>query len=624
MKVRTLLPLAALAFAAACADNATIPNASTAGPAHPRLASGSGAGFTSVNESVDGTGHCANGNPNVNCNIYDSKTTVWLNGGPTGANLDDGNYFFAVLAPSGQNDPNDGGASNLSDPAGGDAYTNRVFNVTGGVVGYSGSHDFDSDKIRLVPYDDTPNSGGVYILAICKIGAAQPDEGGNITGYDGYPADPNACKYDAFRIGANGAPEAGKPGVDKTVSASYDNTYAWTIDKAVDKTFVEQVGGTVTFNYTVQVTHDGGTVGNIKLGGNITVSNPNPTSIVVDSITDRLSDGNTCSVSPSGGAQTLVSGDNHFTYTCALSTLPQGQLDNTVRVFWSEQFLDDGSHLAADSATFTVSAIVFTPNDIDECINVTDSFKGALGSDCVGDANPKSFPYSRTVNVTPSMCVNYDNTATFTTTDTHATGSDSVRVTVCGAVAGGLTMGFWQNKNGQGIITNYCAGLAGTSLRTFLRTYNPYMDLGSTATCAQIATYVTNIIKAANSSGSSMNAMLKAQMLATALDVYFSDPTLGGNKIGAPVPLGGVKVDLLHICKMIDGSGGVATCSGTYYDVSSSFGGSPSLTISAMLTFASGQSNSGGSIWYGQVKAAQEKAKDAFDAINNGVAFTAP
>ena len=46
-----------------------------------------------------------------------------------------------------------------------------------------------------------------------------------------------------------------------------------------------------------------------------------------------------------------------------------------------------------------------------------------------------------------------------------------------------------------------------------------------------MATYVTNVIKAANASGAAMNAMLKAQMLATALDVYFSDPALGGNKI---------------------------------------------------------------------------------------------
>ena len=50
--------------------------------------------------------------------------------------------------------------------------------------------------------------------------------------------------------------------------------------------------------------------------------------------------------------------------------------------------------------------------------------------------------------------------------------------------------------------------------------------------------------------------VLKAQVLATSLDVYFSDPALGGNKITAPAPIGGVSFDLTQVCKMIDGTGG--------------------------------------------------------------------
>ena len=48
------------------------------------------------------------------------------------------------------------------------------------------------------------------------------------------------------------------------------------------------------------------------------------------------------------------------------------------------------------------------------------------------------------------------------------------------------------------------------------------------------------------------------------------------------------------------------------------------MTVSAMLTYASTQSNVGGSTWYSNDKAVQELAKDAFDAINNQVAFQAP
>ena len=121
-----------------------------------------------------------------------------------------------------------------------------------------------------------------------------------------------------------------------------------------------------------------------------------------------------------------------------------------------------------------------------------------------------------------------------------------------------------------------------------------------------------------------MNAMLKGQMLATALDVYFSDPALGGNKIGAAIPLGGVKIDLTHVCKMIDSSGGTGTCSGSFENSSSAFGGASSGTVSFLLSYAASQSNVGGSIWYGQNKTIQGLAKDTFDEINNQVATIAP
>ena len=118
--------------------------------------------------------------------------------------------------------------------------------------------------------------------------------------------------------------------------------------------------------------------------------------------------------------------------------------------------------------------------------------------------------------------------------------------------------------------------------------------------------------------------MLKAQMLATALDVYFSDPAGGGNKIGAPVPIGGVKIDLTKVCAMIDGSGGTGSCSGSPANVSAAFGGATSLTVGAMLTFENTVSNAGGTAWYSQIKATQDQAKNAFDAINNQVAIIAP
>lgn len=175
------------------------------------VSAGTGTAFTTSNPWVDGLFKGVCKNSIVNCNVYGIKANAWLNGGPQGADIGpDGQYFFAVLTPGGELNPNDGPASNLSDDY--DHYTNRTFSVTGGVISYySGTHDQDSGDtlnmsrkyclikngctpdgspplIRLFPYADTTNAGGVYIMAICSLA-------------NGYPVDPSTCKYDAFRIG---------------------------------------------------------------------------------------------------------------------------------------------------------------------------------------------------------------------------------------------------------------------------------------------------------------------------------------------------------------------------------------------------------------------------------------
>lgn len=186
---------------------------------------------------------------------------------------------------------------------------------------------------------------------------------------------------------------------------------------------------------------------------------------------------------------------------------------------------------------------------------------------------------------------------------------------------GALSIGFWRNKNGQAFITSGASSNGTCNSGIWLQQYTPYQDLSKTATCSQVGTYVINLINAATASGSSMNRMLKAQMLATALGVYFSDPTLGGNQIAAPAPIGDVSINLTKICNKIDSSSGTVSCSGIYQDVSGAFGGAAHLTILQMLAYTAGQSNSGGSLWYGNIKASQELAKNAFDAINNRAVF---
>ncbi len=185
---------------------------------------------------------------------------------------------------------------------------------------------------------------------------------------------------------------------------------------------------------------------------------------------------------------------------------------------------------------------------------------------------------------------------------------------------GAKTIGFWQNKNGQAIVGSY-SGTNCQALRSWLNGYAPFKDLTAT-NCTGVKGYVSNVTKNASSSGASMNTMLKAQMLGTALDVNFSTPGLGGNRISAPAPIGALSIDLTAICRMVDNhSTASATCSNVYRESRAAFGGATSMTVSQMLSYAASQSNDGGSRWYGQVKATQELAKDAFDAINNAVAF---
>jgi hypothetical protein len=451
-------------------------------------------------------------------------------------------------------------------------------------------------------YDDTTNSGGEYKVWVCSS-----------AGFEN-----STCKTDNFKVKLaptpTPPPAAEPPTLTKNASGTYDNKYTWSVDKNVDKTTIKQVGGSVTFIYTVDISNDGGKVNNVKVTGQIVVSNPNGAAIAITGVTDQLSDSTVCAVT-GGGAQDLQPGDTPFAYTCLLSGLPTVEITNKATVTWSEQPLSDASVLAGVSADFTTEAITFTETKIDECGTATDSYAGTLGVKCVGDANPTHFIYSRTVPVPQFGCQSYDNTATFTTNDTGATPSDSQTVNACGPVqTGALTIGFWQNKNGQAIITGGASTAGVCNSATWLRQYAPFQALSATATCKDVSAYVTSVIKAANASGAAMNAMLEAQMLATALDVYFSDPALGGNKIGASTPIGGVLIDLTQVCKNIPG------CT-IYEKTSDAFGGASYLSVSGLLSFAASQSNSGGTTWYVQVKAVQEHAKDTFDAINNQVAF---
>jgi hypothetical protein len=138
-----------------------------------------------------------------------------------------------------------------------------------------------------------------------------------------------------------------------------------------------------------------------------------------------------------------------------------------------------------------------------------------------------------------------------------------------------------------------------------------------------------------------MNVMLRAQMLATALDVYFSDPNLGFtstsvNKTKPPStfltagPLGAFVMDMTAICPMVDNTTtGTATCKNNTPSTDGFASGAfpaASMSVQALLTYESTTpSPFNGSvsnpIWYGGDRTKEEIAKNAFDQINNQLAF---
>lgn len=501
--------------------------------------------FTGVSSTDDPSGspygtHCTHGNPAVNCNAYDGKLFVWLNGGPVSAAFGDGDFFFAVVAPSGQSDPNDGAAKLLST----DPYTDRSFSVTGGVFSYTGTHDQVVDandpndpsgtKVRIglvgdpdEGYLDSPNGGGVYVLMICRM----PD--------GTQPVTSDNCKSDAFKVTESSNPGGGfKPlTATKTVTPSHERKVSWGITKSADPTLIYS-GTPQSSTYTVTATK---TVLDERWGisGSITVSNANADPVQVDGVADNfLTDsglaGTTCTVAPSGGGSytfpTSVTGNGSlsFDYSCTTTTQPDYATNyvNTADVSYTDDQAQSQTATAiSDSFTFPTAATLESGSD-PESVTVSDT-NTATGSPGTGTviSDTTTFTYSRTFF--NNLCQDYDNTASLSTGPTA-----DATVTFCGPNAGGLTQGWWQNKNGQQLLKNNI-GSACTTLNGYVNGYTSPTGLinvdgtttkqYSTGSCSTSGTFSylpsfdLYVFGQANSSGTGWS-MLLSQWLTTTLD----------------------------------------------------------------------------------------------------------
>jgi hypothetical protein len=97
---------------------------------------------------------------------------------------------------------------------------------------------------------------------------------------------------------------------------------------------------------------------------------------------------------------------------------------------------------------YSVTIDATSTGTIDECIDVSDTYAGFLGTVCYPET-PKTFTYSRWIGPY-DICGDYtvENTASFVTRDTGTTGSDAWTVTVDAPCEGcTLTNGYWKTHS---------------------------------------------------------------------------------------------------------------------------------------------------------------------------------
>ena len=432
--------------------------------------------------------------------------------------------------------------------------------------------------------------------------------------------------------------------VTKTATPSFKRTYNWNIQKSVDKTIVRQVGGSATFNYTVAVNETGFTDSNWQVNGTIHLVNPNNWEAITASVTDVANNGGSCTVTGGSNVSVPASGSVDLPYSCTYASAPSPSSGtNTATATWDANAYSTPNGSASGNAVFAFTA---PTTRVNQTVTVSDSYAGTLGTLAGTDSTPfasATFTYSRTISVPQFGCQSYSNTATVVETGQ----SSGVTVTVCGpAQTGALTIGFWKTTNGQNLIKTYCQNPALANYLKGLGAGSGPFANAPTTSCNDVNTYAQTILNGA--SATDMNKMLKAQMMGTALDVWFTGPGWTSTKIGSIKPpssflqnnnLGSFKMDTTAVCPMVDNlSTGAATCLNNTPSTDAVAAGavpfSP-MKMQQILDFAatttaqlfqgtySGPFNgsTSSSNWYSSNRTKEEILKNIFDQFNNQLAF---
>jgi hypothetical protein len=249
--------------------------------------------------------------------------------------------------------------------------------------------------------------------------------------------------------------------VTKDARTALDRDWEWTIVKTADQQVLTLTPGQqFLVNYQVDLSAASAD-SNWSAHGTIQVHNPHPTrAAVLLGVADVVG----------GGIDALVNCGVGFPYALAPGAdlsctytvdLPSAATRTNTATATRQAFAygPDGSGTPAGTTSASGTAMVDFSNasvsSFDECVDVTDSLQGALGTVCAANA-PKSLTYSRWVGpfASPGECGdrNVNNTAAFTTNDTGATGDDSWTVLVHVVCQQGctLTPGYWKTHSRRG------------------------------------------------------------------------------------------------------------------------------------------------------------------------------
>jgi len=231
--------------------------------------------------------------------------------------------------------------------------------------------------------------------------------------------------------------------VGVTADPSFVRTYEWMIDKWADESSITvEYGDYVEVDYSVML--DGTYVdSDFKVEGDIYIYNAGASAVSITGVSAMVSPDIVASVD-CGVTYPYVLNPTQ-TLTCAYSAdLP----DYAARTVTVEVATDNSPAMGGTGFDFMSPTLI----EVDECVDVVDSWAGYLGSVCVWDL-PATFYYSRMIG----GCVvcgyrEVYNHAYFTTNDTDTTGCDSWTICVYTPCEQGCTrtQGYWKTHSEYG------------------------------------------------------------------------------------------------------------------------------------------------------------------------------